>query len=1103
MIVRSAIWRKAGRLMPVVISLLVTICSTTTLFGQGTRLLRQPHASKDHLVFVYGGDLWLTPLTGGQATRLTSTAAVESAPHFSPDGKQIAFTSNRSGAASVYVLPVEGGTPKRLTWHPAAAEVVGWTPDGQSILYSSERETAPTSYERLWTVPVAGGPSTLLPAPRGMRATYVSSNQLAIEPISRWDVEWRAYRGGQNTPLILMDLNDLSETYLPNDRTTDIFPVSLGGKLYFLSDRDFVSNIWVYDIGTQQMEQVTRFEGADIKWLSTNGEALFYEREGYLHTVDPVSGEHRQLEIHVTGDFPWAETRMENVTSRAGQASLSPNGKRIILEARGDIFTVPVEEGSVRNLTRSSGAADRVPVWSPKGDVVAWFSDASGEGYHLMIAGQDGLQEPRRVSIGESKLGWEPRWSPDGKYLAFVDDKVRVRVVDVAKGTIRTIDTGGVNIERGRMGLDWSSDSKWLAYSKTGDNQYRVIHVWSAADGISRPITNSMADSYSPSWDIEGKYLYFLASTDLALASGWANTSAMQANPTSAAYLIVLSNEESTPFPLKSDEEDVKEANSEEKKDDKAEKDDKKQDKDKPKADEEGVRIDWEGIERRTLAIPMPVRSYRTIFGGPKGSVFIGEYVHNAPGMALHKFNLENKKSDEFVKGVGTVSLSQSREKMLFRASGNWQVVSTSKPPGPGEGSVNMNLRTEVDRLQEWEQILEEAWRYQRDYFYDPGLHGRDWDEVRGRYLPLLPYVKHRSDLNYLLDQMNGELSVGHSFVFGGDYPSVDDTPVGLLGADYVAAGGRWKISRIYNGESWNPELVAPLDVPGIDIAEGDYILAVDGEEVRAEDDIYRFFAGTVGKQTVLHVNRQPTMDGARTVTVSPVRSENGLRLRAWVENNRRKVDELSDGKLAYVWVPNTSGQGVVSFDRYFFAQQNKLGAVIDERFNGGGLLDDYMVDLMTRTLRAAITNEAPGGRHFRLPAGILGPKVLLINEYAGSGGDFFPWVFRNQQAGPLIGKRTWGGLVKSSVHYAFIDGGAMTAPDNAVFDPIRNEWIGENVGIAPDIEVEIDARSWAEGRDVQLERAVAETLKLLEKEGAREVTPPPYPTPAVKPKGQ
>ena len=517
----------------------------------------------------------------------------------------------------------------------------------------------------------------------------------------------------------------------------------------------------------------------------------------------------------------------------------------------------------------------------------------------------------------------------------------------------------------------------------------------------------------------------------------------------------------------------------------------------------EEIRIDIDGIERRVMALPMPVRRYRMALAGPEGSVFIGESVPNTPGMTLHKFSLSDREAKLFTQGVSQVSLSNDGEKMLYRSNGRWSVVGTERPPESGSGGIEVNLRMRLDRIEEWRQMFDEAWHYEKDFFYDPNMHGNDWDAVGRRYRPLVQHVRHREDLTYVLDQMNGELSVGHSFVGGGDYPDVATPQIGLLGADFEAHEGRWRIQRIFTMESWNPGLSAPLDRPGIRAKEGDYLVGVDGVELTDHQDPYQLMDGTMGRQTILHLNDRPTMDGAWTETVEPIRSESQLRQRAWVEDNRRMVDELSGGRLAYVWVPNTGGSGFVSFNRYFFAQQDKEGAVIDERYNGGGSLDDYMVDYMTRTLRAAITNEVPGGKPLLLPQGVLGPKVLLINERAGSGGDYFPWAFRQQKVGPLIGTRTWGGLVKSSVHYALADGGYLTAPDNAVFDPINNVWVTENEGAPPDIEVLMDARSVGEGRDSQLERAVQEALRLVDEQGTMNVTPPPFSKPSKRPGGR
>jgi tricorn protease len=1047
--------------------------------SQGTRLLRQPSLSATQVAFAHGGDIWIADKKGGEAKRITSTPAIEQDPHFSPDGKWIAFTSNRSGMSQVYMVSAEGGIPTRLTWYPASSYARGWSPDGKNILYASSRETAPTSYNRLWTVAVSGGPSTLLPAPWGFDGAYSpDGKKLVIDRVSRWDVEWRHYRGGQNTPIQIMDMNTLSEQSIPCNSTMDLHPLWLGNDVYFLSDRDFIMNVWAFNSTTAALRQVTQIKKGDIKWLSGNGKELVYEHNGYLHLLDPATGNSKQLEINVTGDFPWAETKWETVTNNADNASLSPGGKRIILEARGDIFTVPVENGDARNITHSSDAADRRPLWSPDGKQIAWFSDKGGESYALYLSDQEGKNTPRKISIGESKLAWTPVWSPDSKYIAFVDNAVRIKVIELSTGKITNADIGGSNIERGRMGLTWSPDSKWLAYAKTGLNNFRRITIWSLETGKATPFSDAMGDAMEPVWDLGGRYLYFLASTNLALGSGWANTSAIQARPTFAAYVTVLRKDDPSPFPLKSDEEpdstkDIK----------------KPKDTTSPKA----VKIDWEQLDRRTVALPIPEGNYDGMINGPKGSVFI------TSGQVVSKFVLETKKLDEFVKAASQVSVSANGEKLLFKSAGSWKVVSTAKPPAPTDGAVNMSLRMELNRLEEWKQILTEAWRYERDYFYDKNLHGRDWQEVWDYYMPLAPYIKHRIDLTYVLDQIGGELSVGHSFVFGGDYPALDVSPVGVLGADLVASEGRWQIKHIYTNESWNPGLVAPLAKPDLKVAEGNYILAIDNMELTAGQDPYVLLNGKAKMQTTLLINNKPSTEGAWTIKIEPTDNENALRQRSWVEDNRRKVDELSHGKLGYVWVPNTGGPGFVSFNRYYFAQQDKEGAVIDERFNGGGSLDDYMVDLMVRRLRAAATNEVPGGTPFNLPAGILGPKALLINELSGSGGDFFPWAFRHQKVGPLIGTRTWGGLVKSSTHYSFVDGGAMTAPDNAIFDPEKNKWIAENEGVAPDIEQKIDAVSVSKGRDAQLEKAVQEVLKMLEKEPKPVVTHPPYSKPAKK----
>lgn len=1061
---------------------LLLLATGTTLPAQGTRLLRQPTVSATDIAFTYGADVWIVGKGGGVARRITSTPAVESDPKLSPDGKWIAFTSNRSGTPAVYVVSAAGGEPTRLTWYPAAALARGWSPDGARVLYATTYGTAPSSHHRLWSVPRTGGVSTPITVGWGFDGSWSpDGKRVAVDRMTRWDPEWRSYRGGQNIPLRILDLQSRSEVLIPNDqRATDLQPTFVGNTIFFISDRDWASNVWKYDVATKALAQVTRFTDAEVKSLGAGAGQVVFEQDGYIHTLDPASGKHQRVDITVQGDFPWAETRWEDVTRSVSAASLSPTGKRILLEARGEIFTVPVEQGDTRNLTRSSGAADRVPAWSPDGKQVAWFSD-DGSGYKLMVAGQDGMGTPRAIALGESKMAWEPVWSPDSKRLAFVDHVARLRVVEIASGKIITADVAGAGNDRGSMSPVWSPDSKWLAYAKSYPNNLRRITVWSTETGTVSTLTDGMADAIQPAFDKDGRHLYFLASTNVGLASGWANTSAGLADPQYGLYVMVLREGDPTPFPLKSDDEAAAPPA-------------------KPDTGAVQVRIDLPGIDRRILASPLPVRRYSDVQVGPKGTVFVTERVENQPGFTLHKFTLADGKVELFTRGVTRVAVSDDGKKLLLQTGQQWTVTGTEAPPQPGRGAVTVALRMQLDRQAEWQQVFDEVWHFEKDFFYDPDMHGNDWNAVRNRYRPLVQWVRHSADLAYIVDLVNGELSVGHSYVRAGDLPAVDTSRVGTLGADLVLANGGWRIQRILTTESWNPGLGAPLDRPGLRVRAGNYLVGVNGQPLSPNEDPYRLLDGTAGRQTVLHINTRPSMDSAWTITVTPANDENALRTRAWVEDNRRKVDSLSGGRLAYAWIPNTSAPGTTSFDRYVFAQQDRQGAIIDERYNGGGSLDDYMVDHLTRTLRAGISNSAPGGAPWLLPQGVLGPKALLINERAGSGGDYFPWAFRQQKAGVIIGTRTWGGLVSAASHYPMVNGLSVTAPVYRVFDPINNTWIAENEGVPPDIEVLMDEQSVAAGRDPQLERAVQEVLKAVQARGAKPVVAPPMTKPARRP---
>lgn len=1068
----------------------ILFCSLAVcLLAQGTQLLRQPTLSADHVVFVYANDLWIADRDGGDARRLTSADGAETNPHFSPDGDMIAFSAQYEGNTDVYVIPTEGGQPERLTWRPSADAVQGWTPDGKAILFRSNRTARPTQTNRLWTVSLDGGLPEALPIPRAAYGELSADGQyIAYTPITFWDPEWRNYRGGQAQPIWIVDMNDFSLEQTPrtdNERHTD--PVWHDGTVYFLSERDFANNVWSFNPKNDALKQLTFHADFDVKSLDAGPDAIVYEQGGYLHLLDPASGQSKQLEIHVRGDLNWARPRWEDVRPTAlTNAVLSPTGQRALFEYRGEIFTVPKEKGDWRNLTRSPGVADRSPVWSPDGQRIAWFSDASGE-YTLYIGDQYGLEEPRSIELPNPTFYFRPAWSPDGKYIAYTDTDYNLWYVDVESGEAKKVDTERYAHPNRTMNPVWSPDGKWIAYARLLDNQFKAIKVYNIETGEHLQLTDGMADAITPVWDESGKYLYFLASTDFGLNTGWLDMSSYDPDVSRGLYMILLSKDEPSPFLPQSDEE----VDAEEKKNDKTEKD-------------SVVTIDMDGIALRTLAVPgVPVRNHTGLVAGPAGKVFILESVPNQPGQTLHQYDIKERKVETFLPSVQYATTSHDRKNLLYRSNGTWGIVNAAASKAkPGDGKLSLNLRLKIDPREEWRQIYREGWRYQRDFLYVDNVHGAPWDKVYEWYRPWVEHVRHRSDLNYIVDILGGEVAVGHSYTSGGDLPDVDFVPIGLLGADLEEDNGYYRIEKIYTGESWNPGLTGPLAIPGIDVSEGDYILAVDGVALQAPTNPYSLFEGTAGRQVKLRVNDEPTLEGSRLVTVEPVRSEYSLRSFDWVEGNRRKVEELSNGQLAYVYVPNTGGGGFTYFNRYYFAQQDKKGAVIDERNNGGGSAADYMVDVMARELHGYFNSKAGDRKPFTTPmAGIWGPKVMIINERAGSGGDLLPYLFRKMEIGPLVGTQTWGGLVGTWDTPRFIDGGRMVAPRGGFFD-VNGEWAVEGVGIAPDIEVMQKPAEVIQGRDPQLERAVEEALRLLKTEAVELQDEPAPPVRWKRPKG-
>jgi tricorn protease len=866
----------------------------------------------------------------------------------------------------------------------------------------------------------------------------------------------------------------------------------LGNTVYFLSDRNHTVNLFSYDVASEQVAQLTHHDDYDIMNASAGADAIVYEQAGYIWLMDARSGEARRLEIEVSGDLPWAGPQFRRVAGMIRDAALSPTGVRTAFEARGEIFTVPTEKGSSRNLTQSSGAHDRSPIWSPDGTQIAWLSDAAGE-YHLMIGDPLGIEEPRAVALPSPTFYSEPAWSPDGRRILLQDNHVNLWVVEVESGRATKVDTETYHDPSRDFDAVWSPDSRWIAYSKNLDNHMRAIFVHSLDANRAWQITDGMSDAVTPVFDASGRYLYFLASTNYGPSSSWLEMSSIDRPVSRAIYLVVLAATEPSPLLPQSDEEPGAIA-------------DTAGGAERTAGEAVVVNIDIDGIGQRILALEVADGEYASLKAGPAGMIFYTEPLPGAeggaPALRLQRYQLSERAAAPFLEGIRSYSLSADGSKLLYAAGGNrWGVVATERPAKVGDGTIDVaQLQMRVDPRAEWEQIFDETWRQQRDFFYDPDMHGADWQAVYEKYSPLLPYVGHRTDLGYLIATAAGELAVGHSYLIGdGDTPQDDPVPVGLLGADFTVENGRYRIDRIYTGENWNPELRAPLSAPGIQVEEGDYLLEVNGRPLASPENLYRAFEGTAGQQTLIRVNGRPTHEGSRIVTVVPIPSEQGLRARAWIENNRRIVDELSGGRLAYVWLPNTAGGGYTYFTRYYYAQQDKQGAIIDERYNQGGMVADYIVNELDRQLMGYFARRS--GKVTTSPiAGLYGPKVMIVNESAGSGGDALPYYFKQRGIGPVVGTRTWGGLVGTLGVPATIDGGGITAPDLAFYD-LEGRWAVENEGVAPDIVVENTAEAVIAGRDPQLERAVQEALRMLEQDPVRRV-PRPAPIDRVSPPG-
>ncbi|HKE28731.1 MAG TPA: PDZ domain-containing protein [Bryobacteraceae bacterium] len=1043
-------------------------------------LLRKPALSRTQIVFSFSGDLWSVPREGGEARRLTAGPGVETDPVFSPDDSQIAFTGEYDGNVDVFVMPAAGGVPKRLTWHPRADTAVGWSPDGKRILFCSSR-TVPYDGARLYTVSAAGGAAEEIPLPIALEASYSpDASHLAYVPLFQWQEAWKRYRGGQEKKIWIADLADSSIVEIPRQNSNDFNPMWVGDRIYFLSDRTGPVTLFFYDVKTRQVRQAVENHGLDFKSASAGPGAIVYEQFGSLGLYDLKTGQARPVEVKLAGDLPEVRPHFVKVSGRLHSADLSPTGARAVFEARGEILTVPADKGEARNLTNTTAINERSPAWSPDGQSIAYFSDESGE-YMLHIRDQNGMGEVKKIALGEkSNFYYRMQWSPDGKKIAYNDCHSRIFYIDLE-------DKKPVQVEADyyAAGPDfmatWSPDSKWLAYAKDLKSHMSAIYLYSLAEKKATQVTDGMSEARSPVFDKDGKYLYFMASTN----SGPAMQPDVESfrDPVSfSVYLVVLAKDYPSPFAPESDDE---------KKKDDGKKDD-------GKKDDGAVKVDFDNIGQRILSVPLPARRYGGLVAGKAGLLYAVQVGAPVPGAdqraTVHRCDLNKRKVDVAVGGVRAFDVSFNGEKMLYLKDDGWKIASAI------DGSDEKTLRTgdlevRVDPTAEWKQMFHETWRIERDFFYDPHYHGLDLKAAEERYGVYLDGLASREDLNYLFKEMLGNMTVGHMFVGGGDKPDVTHVSTGLLGADYKIVNGRYRFARIYNGENWNPDLKAPLTQPGVNVRVGEYLLAVNGRELRGTDDIYSFFEETAGKPVVIKVGFWPDDTGGnpREVTVVPIEDEFHLRHLAWIEDNRRKVDEMTNGRVAYVHMPDTAYGGYTAFMRYFFAQVGKDAVIIDDRFNHGGELATDVIEYLQRRLMSVATFR--DGEDSMQPQGaIFGPKVMIINQFAGSGGDAMPWYFHRAGVGKLVGMRTWGGLVGLTGYPELMDGGVVMAPSAAIWNP-NGTYDVENHGVSPDIEVDLEPAAVRKGHDPQLEKAVQVVMEELAKDPKPELKRPAYPT--------
>lgn len=1057
----------------------VSINITDALAQLDARMLRQPDVSDTHIVFSYADDIWVVPKEGGLASRLTSAKGPESFPRFSPDGSLIAFNANYDGNEDIYVVPTFGGIPERITHHPMTERVLGWFPDGENILFASSMKSGRQRFNQFFKISAEGGMFEKLPVPYGeFGAISPDGSRIAYTPISRSFRTWKRYRGGMAPDIWLFNLDSYESQNITDNPANDEQPMWHGSTLYFLSDQgeNQRNNIWAYESESGETRQITNFSDYDIHFPAVGPSDLVFEAGGRLYLMDLETEEYEEVNVNAITDRTTIQSRTEDVSDLIQDAFISPGGERVLFQARGDIFSVPAEHGPILNLTQSSGVAERFPAWSPDGKYVAYWSDRSGE-YELALRDEAGSGEEQQLTSTGEKFKYSLYWSPDSNKLVFVDNAMNIRMYNIETEDFTEIDKGLWMYEGGlqNFSADWSADSKWITYSRGLDHQQNAVFLFNTETGERHQVTSGYYHDRDPAFDPDGKYLYLLTSRTFQPMYSNFDNSWIYANSTTVAAVPLR---EDVPSPLAPRNDEV----STDEEDDNGEENGEEENGDEEESEEpEEVVIDLKGFEDRLIELPMDAGNYGNVSAASGKVVYMKRPRTGEDGQSgsLAFYDLEEREEKTVIEEVFGYQLSANDKKVLVASGGgNYGVVDLAP-----EQSIETPLRTgelsmTVQPIEEWQQIFNDSWRLVRDYFYDPNFHGVDWQAVKERYQTMLNDAETRNDVNYVIGEMIAELNASHTYRGGGDMEAAETRGVGLLGIDWELENGAYRIENIVEGASWDNEVRSPLDMPGVNVSEGDYILAVNGERIDTSEDPYEAFQGLADKTVELTVNDSPTMEGARKVLVETLTDETRLRHLAWIEANRQRVDEATDGRVGYIYVRSTGIDAQNELVRQFMAQHEKDALIIDERFNSGGQIPDRFIELLNRQELAhwAVRD----GKDWKWPpVAHFGPKVMLINGWSGSGGDAFPAYFKEAGLGPLIGTTTWGGLIGITGAPTLIDGGGITVPTFRMYYP-DGEWFPEGGGVQPDIRVIEDPTQLAKGVDPQLERAIEEVQRLM-----------------------